>query len=152
VTQWQEYAIANGWMKRAKLAISSSEGTQLQSDFAPGTPLPFIYDDVDENRESFCYAGGERSPFYPDLAAFAASLSPLLSLKRICLGTLLKAARCREGVLGDSFFSDPTGLTALAVKKDHRAFHALSHPDTESAATILVFFSISLYLVRSHKL
>jgi hypothetical protein len=125
-----------GWYEESKkLAISSSEGTQLQSDFAPGTPLPFIYETtVDENGNPSVMPAVNDPPFYPIWQHSPPPFSPAL-IKANLPGVLLKAAGvAREGVLGDSFFSDPSGLTALASKEeDHRAFHALVSSDTESA-------------------
>jgi hypothetical protein len=87
--------------REQKLAISSSKCTQLQSDFAPGTPLPFIYETTSMRRNPSVMPA-VNDPFLPDLAAFAA-LSPCSH--KANLPALLKAAGCSRGVLGDSFFS-----------------------------------------------
>jgi hypothetical protein len=136
VTQWQEYAIANeGWYEESKkLAISSSEGTQTPSDFAPGTQLPFIYEIIlDENGNPSVVPAVNDPPFYPIWQHSPPPFSPVL-MKANLPGANLKAAGvAREGILGSSFFSDPSGLTALASKEeDHKVFHALVSSDSES--------------------
>jgi hypothetical protein len=63
VPPWNEYAIANqGWYEESKqLAVSSGENTSVLSDFAPGGPIPFLYDAVvDENGNPF--PGPPRNP------------------------------------------------------------------------------------------
>jgi hypothetical protein len=135
VTRWEEYAIANeGWYEESKkLAISSSEGTRLQSDFAPGTPSPFIYESiVDENGNPSVMPAVNDPPFYPIWQQSPPPFSPAL-IKLILPRVLFKAVGvAREGILDASFFSDPTGLNALASKEeDHKAFHTLVSSDTE---------------------
>jgi hypothetical protein len=141
VTRWQEYATANeGWYEDSKqLAASSSGGTSALSDFAPGSPLPFIYNTiVDENGNS---APGPplNPPFYPIWQASPPPYSPYLIKANVGavpeFASLLQAAdAAREGVLGPTIFSDLYGLTGLASKEeDHEAFHTrLVSSDTAS--------------------
>jgi hypothetical protein len=141
VTQWEEYAIANaGWYEESKkLAIASSEGTQVASDFAPGGQSPFIYDasvDEDGNASIAPSMGNSDPPFFPLWQHSPPPFSPAL-IKANFPGSQLRAAGdAREGVLDAAFFVDPTGLTALASKEeDHKVLHALvtSTSDSESA-------------------
>jgi hypothetical protein len=137
VTQWQEYAIANeGWYEESKkLAISYGEGSLVQSNFAPGNQLPFIYESVvDENGNPSVTPAVNDPPFYPVWQHSPPPFSPAL-IKASFPGAQLKAAGvAREGILDSSFFSDPTGLTALAsTEKDHKAHHSLVSSDSESA-------------------
>jgi hypothetical protein len=142
VTRWNEYASANeGWYEESKqLAVSSSGGTSALSDFAPGSPLPFIYNTiVDENGKSVRGAP-VNPPFYPIWQASPPPYSPYLIKANIGgvpeFSSLLKAAdAAREGVFGLTIFSDIYGIADLASKEeDHKAFHAqlVSSSDTES--------------------
>jgi hypothetical protein len=143
VPRWQEYAMANeGWYEESKqMAVSSSKGNLVESDFASGSPLPFIYNTmVDENGNPFP-APAKNPPFYPIWQMSPPPFSPFLIKANIGgvpeFSSSLKAADdSREGVLGSTFFSDLYGLSGLASKaEDHEAFHDqfLISLDTESA-------------------
>jgi hypothetical protein len=136
VTQWQEYAIANeGWYEESKkLAISFSEGSLVQSDFASGSMLPFIYNTiVDENGNS-SPGSPVNPPFYPIWQHSPPPFSPALIKVSLPGAQFEGAGAAREGILDSSFFSDPTGLSALASKaEDHRAHHSMVSSDSESA-------------------
>jgi hypothetical protein len=144
VTRWQEYATANeGWYEESKqLAVSSSDGNFIRSDFAPDSPIPFIYNTiVDENGNS-SPGPPVNPPFYPMWQFSPPPFSPFLIKANIGgvpeFSSGLKAADvAREGVLGLTTFSGVYELTDLASKEeeDHEAFHAqfLVSPDTESA-------------------
>jgi hypothetical protein len=146
VSRWQEYATTNeGWYEESKqLAISSSAGSVVQSDFAPGSPLPFIYESFqDENGNPSVMPAVNNPPFYPLWQASPPPFSPILMKANIGVQpefvSVSKAADiAREGVLGSTFFSDLYGLTGLASKaEDHEAFHDkfIVSSDTESAYT-----------------
>jgi hypothetical protein len=144
VTRWQEYATANEWWyeESKQLAISSSEGSLVQSDFAPGSPLPFIYESfLDENGNPSVMPAVNNPPFYPLWQVSPPPFSPVLMKANIGVQpefvSVSKAADiAREGVLGSTLFFDVYGLTGLASKEeDHEAFHAkfMVSSDTESA-------------------
>jgi hypothetical protein len=141
VTRWQEYAIANeGWYEESKqLSVSSSGGTAALSDFAPGSPLPFIYNTVVDENGKAGPGAPVNPPFYPIWQASPPPYSPYLVKANIggvpAFSSLLKAAdAAREGILGPTFFSDLYGLTGQASKaEDHEAFHdQLVSSDTAS--------------------
>jgi hypothetical protein len=131
VTRWQEYASANeGWYEESKqLAVSSSGGTSTLSDFAPGSPLPFIFNTVVDEKGKAGPGPPVNPPFYPIWQASPPPYSPYLVKANIggvpAFSSLLKAAdAAREGVLGSTMFSDLYGLTGQASKaEDHEAFH-----------------------------
>jgi hypothetical protein len=143
VTRWQEYATANErWYEESKhMHVSSSKGSLVQSDFASGSLLPFIYNTiVDENGNS---APGSpvNPPFYPIWQVSPPPFSPFLIKANIggvpeFSSSLVAADIAGEGVMGPTFFSDLYGLTGLASKaEDHEAFHDkfMVSSDTESA-------------------
>jgi hypothetical protein len=144
VTRWNEYATYNeGWYEESKqMAVSSSKGTLVQSDFAPGSPLPFIFEvTLDENGNPSIMPALNDPPFYPIWQLSPPPFSPFLLKAHIGgipeFSSSSKAADvAREGVLGSTTFSDIYGLTGLASKEeDHKAFHdkfSVSS-DTESA-------------------
>jgi hypothetical protein len=147
VTRWNKYTTANeGWYEESKqLAVSSSEGRLVQSDFAPGGPLAFIYERVlDENGNPTVVPVKPEvndPPFYPVWQVSPPPFSPLLIKANIgeepqFLAAAKAAGIAGEGVLGFTMFSDLYGLTGVASKEgDHEAFHAqfMISSDTESA-------------------
>jgi hypothetical protein len=143
VTRWQEYATANeGWYEESKqLAVSSSKGNLVESDFAPGSPLPFIYNTIVDENGNRSPGPPSNPPFYPIWQMSPPPFSPFLIKANIGgvpeFSSGLKAIDvAREGVLGTTTFSDLYGLTGLASKEeDHETFHAqfLVSSDTESA-------------------
>jgi hypothetical protein len=147
VTRWNRYATANeGWYEESKqLAVSSSEGRLVQSDFAPGSPLPFIYEaTLDENGNPTVVPvmpGMNDPPFYPAWQVSPPPFSPIVIKANIGgvpeFSTGVKAAEVAgEGVMGFTMFSDRYGLAGLASnEEDHEAFHAqfMVSSDTESA-------------------
>jgi hypothetical protein len=144
VTRWNEYATANeGWYEESKqLAVASSEGSLVQSDFAPGSPLPFIFEATfDENGIPSVMPAVNEPPFYPIWQVSPPPFSPLFIKANIGgvpeFSSWSKAVDvAREGVLGSSTFSDLYGVAGLASKEeDHEAFHAqfMVSSDTESA-------------------
>jgi class 3 adenylate cyclase len=143
VTRWEEYATANdGWYEESKqLEVSSSKGSVVQSDFAPGSPLPFIYNTVVDEDGNSSPGPPRNPPFYPIWQVSPPPFSPYL-LKANAggvpefLSTLEAADIAKEGVVGSTFFSDLYRLEGLASKaEDHEVFHAqfLVSSDTESA-------------------
>jgi hypothetical protein len=143
VTRWNEYATYNeGWYEESKqLAVSSSKGTLVQSDFAPGSPLPFIYNTIVDEDGNPSIMPAVNPPFYPLWQFSPPPFSPFLLKANIGnvpeFSSSLKAADvAREGIVGSTFFSDIYGLTGLASKEeDHEAFHDkfMVSSDTESA-------------------
>jgi hypothetical protein len=143
VSRWQEYATANeGWYEESKqLAISSSAGSVAQSAFAPGSPLPFIYNTIVDEDGKSSPGPPVNPPFYPIWQVSPPPFSPFLLKANIggvpeFLSTLEAADMGKEGVMGSTFFSDLYGLTGLASKaEDHEAFHDkfMVSSDTESA-------------------
>jgi hypothetical protein len=143
VTHWQEYATANeGWYEESKqLHVSSGEGNLVQSDFAPGSPFPFIYNTIVDESGDPSVMPAVNPPFYPIWQLSPPPFSQFLIKANIGkvpeFSSSLKAADvAREGVLGSTFFSDLYGLSGLASKEeDHEAFHDkfLVSSDTESA-------------------
>ena len=144
VARWNQYATANeGWYEQSKqLAISSSGGGLVQSDFAPGSPLPFIFDaTVDENGNPTVIPSVSNPPFYPVWQISPPPFSPFLIKVSIGLSLefasgLKAASDNREGVVGLTTFSDVYGLSGIASKdEDHEHFHAqfMVSSDTESA-------------------
>jgi hypothetical protein len=143
VTSWQEYATANeGWIEASKqLAVSSSNGSLVMSDYAPGSPLPYIFDRIlDEDGHS---AAGPpiNPPFYPVWQFSPPPFSPYLFKVNIggepeISSALEAAAVTGEGVLGTTSFDNLYLLGGLAYKEgDHEKFHApfLVSSDTETA-------------------
>jgi hypothetical protein len=143
VTRWQEYATANeGWYEESKeLAISYSEGSVVQSDFALGSPLPFIYNTIVDEDGNSSPGPPRNPPFYPIWQVSPPPFSPYLLKANIGgvpeFRSILEAAdTAKEGVMGSTFFSDLYGLTGLASKKeDHEVFHEkfMVSSDTEAA-------------------
>jgi hypothetical protein len=147
VTRWNRHATANeGWYEESKqLAVSSSEGALVQSDFAPGGPLPFIYETIlDENGNPTAVPVMpvvNDPPFYPLWQVSPPPFSPIIikanigGVSQFSSGS--KAAEVAgEGVLGPTMFSDLYGLAGVASKEeDHEAFHAqfMVSSETESA-------------------
>jgi hypothetical protein len=125
VTRWQEYATANeGWYEESKqLAISSSEGRVVQSDFAAGSPLPFIYNTIVDEDGNSTPGPPRNPPFYPIWQVSPPPFSPFLMKANIggvpeFLSSLEAADMAKEGVMGHTFFSDQYGLTGLSSKAD----------------------------------
>jgi hypothetical protein len=143
VTRWQEYATANeGWYEESKaLHISSSKGRLAQSDFAPGSPLPFIYNTMVDENGNPTPGPPVNPPFYPIWQLSPPPFSPYLIKANIggvpeFSSNLVAADIAGEGVMGPTFFSDLYGLTGLASKaEDHEAFHDkfIVSSNTESA-------------------
>jgi hypothetical protein len=144
VTRWNEYATANeGWYEESKqLAVSSGESTSVLSDFAPGSPFPFLYEETrDENGNSSAIPAVSNPPFYPVWQISPPPFSPNFVKASIgvspefALG-LKAASDNREGVVGSTTFSDVYGLSGIASKdEDHEHFHAqfMVSSDTKSA-------------------
>jgi hypothetical protein len=145
VIRWNEYATANEWWyeESQKLAISSSEGSLVQSDFAPGSPLPFLYETFqDENGNPSVMPAMNDPPFYPVWQISPPPFSP--SLIKANIGVKSDFLSCskavdfaREGLLGATSFSDVYGLSGLASKHEvHEDFHNkfMDSSDMESVA------------------
>jgi hypothetical protein len=139
VTLWEEYATANeGWYEESKkLAVSSGGGTSVQSDFAPGSPWPFIYDTIVDENGNRSPGPPRNPPYYPIWQFSPPPFSPFLIKANIGgvpeFSSGLKAAEVAgEGVLGPTTFSDLYGLADLASKEeDHDQL--LVSSNTESA-------------------
>jgi hypothetical protein len=128
LTQWQEYATANeGWYEESKrLVVASGEGTIVQSDFAPGSPLPIIYEAVRDENGNVLPGPPTNPPFYPIWQFSPPPFSPFLIKANLAaeFSPGLKAASdAREGIIGSTTFSYPDDYIK-ASKEDHIAFHA----------------------------
>jgi hypothetical protein len=143
VKRWQVYATANeGWYEESKqVAVSSSDGSLVQSDYAPGSPIPFIFNTIIDEDGNPAVGPPLNPPFYPVWQFSPPPFSPYLLKANIggvpVLNSALKAAVvAREGVLAPTSFADLYRLGGLAYKEgDHEAFHAqfLESSDNESA-------------------
>jgi hypothetical protein len=144
VARWEEYAAANeGWYEESKeVAVSSSDGSLVQSDYAPGSPIPFIFNTIFDDDGNPAPGPPQNPPYYPVWQFSPPPFSPYLIKANIggvpVLNAALKAAAVAgEGVLGTTSFADLYRLGGLAYKKgDHEAFHApfLLSSDTEESA------------------
>jgi hypothetical protein len=143
VTRWQEYAAANeGWLEESKqLAVSSSDGSLVMSDYAPGRPIPFIFNGIIDEDGNPAPGPPRNPPFYPVWQFSPPPFSPYLLKANIggvpvVSSALEAAAVAGEGVLGPTSFDNLYSLAGLAYKKgDHEKFHApfLVSSDTETA-------------------
>jgi hypothetical protein len=143
VTQWQEYAAANGgWYEESKqLAVSSSDGSLVMSDYAPGDQIPIIFNTIFDEDGNPGVGPPLNPPFYPVWQFSPPPFSPYLIKANIggvpvLNAALTAAAVAGEGVLGVTSFSDQYRLGGLAYKGgDHEKFHDpfLVKSDTETA-------------------
>jgi hypothetical protein len=143
VTRWQEYATANeSWYEESKqLAVSSSDGSLVMSDYAPGSPIPFIFNTVFDEDGNPAPGPPLNPPFYPVWQFSPPPFSPYLLKANIggvpvIRSALEAAAVAGEGVLGTTSFDNLYRLGGLAYKEgDHEKFHApfLTSSDTETA-------------------
>jgi hypothetical protein len=139
LTQWQEYATANeGWYEESKqLVVASGEGTLVQSDYAPGRPLPIIFEAVLDENGNPSAGLPTNPPFYPVWQFSPPPFSPLLIKANLAAAFspgLKAAGDAREGVIGSTTFSYPAEYVSANKEGDHEAFHApFSTSDIESA-------------------
>jgi hypothetical protein len=132
VSRWNEHAIANeGWYEESKqLAVAFGESTDVLSDFAPGRPLPFIYDTiVNEDGTLSLLPATKNPPFYPVWQVSPPLFTPFFIKANIGGGpefsSILKAASVnKEGLFDRVLFSDVYRLAGILSKvEDHEAFH-----------------------------
>jgi hypothetical protein len=141
LARWQEYATANqGWYEESKrLAVASSGGSLVPSDYAPGNPSAVIYDAfIDENGNLAARQPAD-PPFFPIWQFSPPPFTPDPIKANIAsrpdYAAALKAVEIvREGVLGETA-TDPNPLASAALKtEEHEAFHdAFVTSNTESA-------------------